>query len=159
MRRHGTQACLLAVAMCVFGMPAEARHPDRHRRVTTTTVTSASTTTSTLPSGTPPGFTAVDSAFGALLGEFDAEPMSAHIRSELLKQVGHAQDNVAQAAILLSERNRRAAKAALEHALRWMINMHYRVGSNSGRRGGTDRTKLFALIDPIMRELRTLRQT
>ena len=140
---RGKQACVAGIAICLLGVPAEARH--RSPRVTsttlttttltTTTVTSGSTTTSTLPPGTPPGFSMLESAFGTLVDEVNAEPMSAHLRSQLLKQIGHAQGNVAKAVSLLAAQKRPAAKSALKHALRWMISFHYRVGSNSGRRG------------------------
>jgi hypothetical protein len=148
---RGKQTCMAAVAICLLGTQAEARHIGGHHHATTTT--------STLPSGSPPGFSALDSAFGALIDEVDAEPMSAHIRSGLLKQIGHAQVDVAIAASLISTHDRTAAKAALLHARRWIINLHFRVGSNSGRRGGAQRTKLFPLVDPILSELQTLRRS
>ncbi len=142
---------MAAVAICLIGTQVEARHFGGHHHVTTTT--------STLLSGSPPGFSALDSAFGALIDEVDAEPMSAHIRSGLLKQIGHAQADAARAESLLSTQDRTGTRAALQHALRWMINFHFRAGSNSGRRGGAERVKLFPLVDPILTELRALRRS
>jgi hypothetical protein len=98
----------------------------------------------------------VDSALGALLDEVNAEPISAHLKTVLLKKLQHAQDNIARAADLLSMQERKQAEAALKHAIRWMISFHYRVGSNAGRRGGADREKLFPMVDAIVSELRTL---
>jgi hypothetical protein len=148
---RGKLACVAAVAICLLGTQAEARHRGGHRHRTTTT--------STLPPGSPPGFSTLDSAFGALLDEVNAEPLSGHIRSGLLKQIGHAQADVARAESLLSTGDRTGAKAALQHARRWMINLHFRVGSNSGRRGGAQRTNLFPLVDPILSDLQALRRS
>ena len=149
---------LLTVALTlvtVRATPALARH----QRSTTTTTLGGSTTTTTLPPGTPAGFEMIDSALGALLDEVNAEPVSAHLRSQLLNKIGHAQGDVARAASLLSMHDRRSTKDALEHAIRWMITFHYRAGSNSGRRGGADHAKLFPMVDAILQQLRTLRRS
>ena len=156
-RKHLTRTLLTVVLtlLTVRATPALARH----QHSTTTTTPGGTTTTTTLPAGTPAGFEVMDSALGALLDEVNAEPVSAHLRSELLNQIGHAQSDVARAASLLSMHDRRSAKDALEHAIRWMITFHYRAGSNSGRRGCADHAKLFPMVDAILQQLRILRSS
>jgi YVTN family beta-propeller protein len=105
-----------------------------------------------------PAFDSIDCRLDALIATVTGSADVGNLKTLLLDQLHRGKDREEQAQALATEDDRRAATAALQHALRRLISFEHRIESLTGRRqiGEASRTTLVQMVEPIEADLRTL---
>jgi CHASE3 domain sensor protein len=106
-------------------------------------------------------FSSIDCRLDALTAKVNAAPDIGDLRSLLLHQLERAKTRKEQARALLGEGEATRGRAALRHAIRWMIAFVHRTGTLRSREhiGAATRQMLSQEGRSILRDMQTLLRT